>query len=94
MNSQQEEYLNQQLLRGEAFESLITQEGFILIKAYYENRLQALANGLLLNEKEKIENYENERQRLIGIKQLFGEINSAIETLQHERQKAKSTTTE
>lgn len=94
LTQEQQEYLNEQLMRGEAFESLITQEGFKYIKSYYEIRLQGLANGLLLNEKDDISFFEKERQRLIGIKQLLGEINSTIEMVRNERQKPTKPTTE
>ena len=77
----QKQELDEILQRASAFELLINTKGWEYIKAFYSNKVQALANGLLLNEKMPIVDFEPERQRLIGLKQLLGMIDSDLETL-------------
>lgn len=92
LTQQQEEYLQETLTRGQFFEQMVNIEGWAYVKSYYEARLQTYANNLLMSEDKKIEEFENERQRLIGIKQLFGQVNSDIKTLKDERNKTTTTT--
>jgi hypothetical protein len=86
MDHQQE--LQQVLERAVAFEEIQNSKGFQLIKSYYENKIQALTNGLLLSDK-PIGEFETERTKLRGIQELFAHITNDIETLYNERQKEK-----
>jgi hypothetical protein len=73
--------LDETLKRAGRLEALIHMEGWEDIKSYYANKVQALASGLLLDEKTEIGKFESERQRLMGIRQLFTMIDSDMETL-------------
>ena len=74
------------LKRGVAFQSLIRSDGWKFIKLYFENRVQAFATHLLVEDK-PISEYEGERQELKGIRKLLGIIDTDIKTLEDEHKK-------
>lgn len=67
--------------RGEAFEELIRTRGWGFIKAWYQNKIQRLASSLLLDEKQAIETFENDRRELIGLRKIIGMIDNDIQVL-------------
>jgi hypothetical protein len=77
------------LERGEAFEELIRTRGWGFIKAWYQNKIQRLASSLLLDEKEDIEKFENERRELIGLRKIIGMIDNDIQVLHDKIEKDK-----
>ena len=81
LTNEQKIELDETLKRAGRIEVLIHGEGWEDIKAYYTNKVQALASGLLLDEKSPIVAFEPERQRLIGLRQLFTMIDSDMEIL-------------
>lgn len=83
---------NDSLARGEAFYELVRTRGWEFVKKYYEARLKALVTALIVNEN-PITEYDNERRELVGIRKLFGYIESDLHTLD-EQQKSKGTTQE
>jgi hypothetical protein len=88
LDSQQQEALEESLSRGLAFEELIRTKGWEYVKAWYQKKIQALATGLLLEDKKKIEEFENDRRELIGIRRLLGLIDNDIQILKkHEEDK-------
>ena len=80
----QEEALNLSLQRGEAFEELIRTRGWGFVKEWYQQKIQRLASGLLVNDKKDILEFEAERRELIGLRKLLGMIEQDITTL-HEK---------
>jgi hypothetical protein len=72
--------------RGLLFERLTHEEGWEYIQAFYQNKIQAFTNGLLLTD-EPIEKFEAERNEIKGIRKLFGSIQDDIDTLHHENSK-------
>ena len=82
----QEESKKQALERGVAFQELIRSRGWKFIRMYFENRVQAFATHLLIEDK-PIADYEQERQELKGIRKLLGLIDNDIKTLEDEHKK-------
>lgn len=94
MEEAQRQALEDSLKRGQAFEGLIRSEGWEFVKAWYQNMIQHFATSLLLSDKKKIEEFEDERRELIGLRKMFGRIDNDLKTLHdHEEQErlAKST---
>jgi hypothetical protein len=88
LESQQQEALEESLLRGASFEELIRTKGWEYVKAWYQKKIQLLASSLLLEDKKSIEEFEAERRELIGIRKLLGIIENDIQTLRkHEEDK-------
>lgn len=85
-DKQQEESKNQSLERGVAFQELTRSKGWGFVKAYFENRVKALATSLLVEEK-PIVDFENERRELVGLRKLLGFIENDIKTLEDEHKK-------
>jgi len=86
LNEVQQQALNETLEAGSAFEELIRTKGFELLKGRYEQMLRTFVNNLM-NSDQPIETFESERQRLVGIKQLFSNIESTLEVTRNERSK-------
>lgn len=66
--------------------------GWEWVKKYFQARVQGLANGLLLEDKKPITDFDNERRELIGLRKLIGSIDSDIKTVENDRQKNKPVT--
>lgn len=77
----------QSLQRGEAFEVLIKEKGWEYIKSYFQSKIQAFANSLLVEDNKQISDFENERREIIGLKKLLGFIDNDIKILEDDRQK-------
>jgi hypothetical protein len=90
----QQEQLTETMQRGVEFEEIVRSKGFERIRANYENRIRLFVNNLLLHDEKKIEEFENERYELIGLRKLFGSIESDLKVLRDERERTKPTTNE
>jgi len=90
-NNPAQQSKNDSLVRGEAFRSLIRSEGWKFIKAYFENKVQAMATALLVEDK-PIAEYEGLRHELIGLRKLIGFIDNDIKTLEDEAKKDSGVT--
>jgi len=86
LSNQQQQYLDETLKRAGAFEELVRTKGWEYVKSFYQNRVQALANGLLLSD-EPITKFEAERQELMGIRKLLSYIDSDLTILADFRKK-------
>ena len=67
---------------GEAFEELVRVKGWEYIKADYTVRIQKFVNGLLTQDKLDIEEFENERRELIGIRKMLGLVEGKLQAYQ------------
>jgi hypothetical protein len=86
---QQKEY--QEILeRGEAFEELIRTRGWGFVKAWYQNKIQQFATNLLLSDKRPIQEFEDERRELIGLRKIMGMIDNDIQVLHDKIEKDKN----
>jgi hypothetical protein len=94
LSAEQKEAFDETLKRAGRLEGLIHQEGWSDIRNFYSNKVQAFANGLLLNEKAPIADFEAERQRLIGIREMLGMIDNDITVLVEFRKKENGKQTE
>lgn len=86
-NNQQQERdrsLNETLERAGAFEELIRTKGFEWLQAYYQTRIQAFTSNVLLSD-QTIAEFENERQRLIGMGELFNAVKNDLDELDRYR---------
>jgi hypothetical protein len=86
----QEKAYQEILERGEAFEELIRTRGWGFIKAWYQNKIQHFATSLLLQDKEAIATFENERRELIGLRKIMGMIDNDIQVLHDKIEKDKN----
>jgi len=85
--------LNEKLERAVAFEELIRVKGWEFVKAYIENQIRAFANKAILEGFKSMDEYQFERGLVTGLRRLIGEIEGDLNTLENERQKAKSAST-
>ncbi len=79
--------LNEVMERAGAFEAMVTTKGWEYIQAYYQNKVQGLASSILLQDSKPMEDFENERRELIGLKKLLNFIDNDLTTLANERVK-------
>lgn len=93
MSEEQKQAYQETLQRGEAFEALIRSKGWEYVKSYYLNTVQQFATSLLLEDTKKIEEFEDERRELIGLRKLMGRIENDIKVLENEREKTRNTKT-
>jgi hypothetical protein len=93
----QQEALEESLAQGQAFEELIRTTGWEYIKKYYQTKIQQFATSLLIEGNKSIVEFENARRELIGIRNLMGMVESALQILhdqiEHDK-KAKRPTKE
>ena len=87
LSEQQEQYKRGEIERAMAFEEIQNTKGFESMRAYYENLLREFVNEMMNQESRPLSDFESQRQRLIGIKKLFQNINSSMEVLKNERTK-------
>lgn len=80
LTAQQQSSLDESLQRGEAFLKLTLSPEWNYIKAYYENKIKALVNGLIVTDAE-IEKFESERQQIKGLRKLFSMMETDIQAL-------------
>ncbi len=90
MEDKQKQAYQEILERGEAFEELIRTRGWGFIKAWYQNKVQLFASGLLLKDKEAIGMFEDERRELIGLRKIMGMIDNDIQVLHDKIEKDKN----
>jgi hypothetical protein len=83
----QQQQLNETLERAHEFEETVRTRGFARIKAHYENRVRAFVNELLIQDDKDIKEFEKERFELIGLRKMFGSIESDLKVLSDERQR-------
>ena len=85
LSKEAKQSLNESKARGEAFDMMIRSKGWEYVQAYYQNRIQSLANGLLMQADKPIADFENERRELIGLRKLLGTIDNDIENLKKKK---------
>lgn len=86
----QQEALKETLERGGAFEEMATTKGWQYVVAYYQNQIALFITEIMGSDK-PIEEFEEKRHELMGLKKLLGQIDSAIQTLNTNReQEAKN----
>jgi len=91
LSQDQQNQLRDQVNRGQAFEILIRQDGWKLIKAWYQAKIQQFASAILLQNK-PIAEFEAERRELMGIRTLLGMIENDLEVARKENEKTRSAT--
>jgi hypothetical protein len=82
----QKEALKETLERAGAFEEMATTKGWQYVVAYYQNQIALFMNEIMGSDK-PIEEFEEKRHELMGLKKLLGQIDSAIQTLNATREK-------
>lgn len=88
-SDQQKEYLEAQMIQGQAFEEMIRTKGWEYIKAYYQQSLADFINSIMVQGR-PITEFEDARNQLIGLKSLLGYIDGSIQTLNKEAKKEKN----
>lgn len=90
LTKEQQEALRETLERGVAFEEMATTKGWQYVTAYYQNQIALFMNEIMSSDK-SIEEFEEKRHELMGLKKLLGQIDSALQTLNTTReQEAKN----
>jgi len=84
LSKEAKQSLNESKARGEVFQLMIRSKGWEFVKAFYTNRVQSFASGLLMQDKKPIADFEDERRELIGIRKLLGYIDNDIKNLEGE----------
>lgn len=84
-NEMREQALNDTMQRGVAFEELMTTKGWEFLKAYYENKVRVFGNKSV-NGFDNWDTYQVERGKVQGLREMFSEITSTLETLRKERE--------
>jgi hypothetical protein len=79
LTPEQQEAYQDSVERGQAFDQMIHTKGWGYVKAWYQNKIQVLATSLLLEDQKAIQEFEKDRQELIGIRKLLGLIESDIQ---------------
>lgn len=92
-NNQIEQARRETLEQAVAFEELVRTKGWDFVKAYYQTKVQGLATMILTSDK-PMEEFESERQQVIGLRNLIGFIDDALNFLNDERKKPATTATE
>lgn len=95
MNQEEQEAKRQEALdeafqRAGAFEEMVNTNGFKYIKANYVNQIQLFINDMLSQEDKPITDFEGKRRELMGLRKVFGQIDSDLTFLADERNKRKS----
>lgn len=86
LSKEQQQYLDETLERGVAFEEMIRTKGWEIVLSYYQNSLQTLTTQMITQEDKSIEEFEKDRREIIGIRKLINRISSDIETLNKQRE--------
>lgn len=81
-----QEALDESLKRASAFEAMMGTDGWKLVEAFYQNEIKAFTNSAL-SEGKNLENLDDERNQLIGIRKLFGYIQGDLDVLKRHREK-------
>jgi hypothetical protein len=86
-----EEAKNEELARGAEFDAMTRSTGWSFVKAYVENKIKLFATTALLGEGFKtLEQYQFERGKVAGLRELLGSVEGAIQALKDEQLKGSS----
>lgn len=77
--------LDETLLRGGAFEQMVNTEGWKYILAYYQNQIRILTNEMMNHPEKPISDFESDRQRIIGIKGMIGQVTNTLDSVERYR---------
>ena len=91
LEQSQQDSRQQLLSQGSSLEILVRQDQWKLIKEYFQAKVQAFTSSLLTSG-EPIEKFEDERQRIKGIRDMFGWIEGCIKAVEDDREKASEPT--
>ena len=69
---------------------MINSEGWKFVKLYFESKIKAFTTSILVEDK-PIEDYEIERCKLMGIRELLGFIENDIKAVENEYKKNTGT---
>lgn len=84
LTQEQEQAFQEELERGAAFEEMMTTKGWSFILSYYQNQIKSFMNTVMSDER-PIQEFENKRQELLGLKKLFSQIDSSVRILNDKR---------
>lgn len=65
--------------RGQAFEELIRTKGWGYVKAWYQAKIQKFATSILIGDNKPIQEFEDERRELMGLRKLLGMIENDMD---------------
>lgn len=77
---QQDQALQDTLSRAGAFEEMVRTKGWEWLMANYQTRVQVFTTNVLTSD-QPIAQFEEERQQIIGIKNLIGDVQSDLDAL-------------
>lgn len=81
-----EQFLQAQMIQGQAFDEMIRSQGWEYAKAWYQEQMKDFINSLMAGDR-PIAEFETSRQQLIGFKSFLSYIDDAINALKTEREK-------
>lgn len=87
LTKEQQEYLDEQLARGGAFEQMMTTDGWKYIKAYIENKIRTFSNKAIIEGFKTMEEYKEEKGEVNGLRELLQHMDGAIQTAYAEKKK-------
>lgn len=90
LSKEQQDYLNNLINRGIAFEEMKHNRGWEMVETYIQNVVRQFANTAVLKGFSSIEEMNLERGKVIGLQGLLTEINNAIKALEDDRSKNRS----
>ncbi len=92
---EQEQAEKSSLQMAGAYEEMIHSKGWENLKVYYQSQISSFINAVITQDKKKIEEFEGARNELIGMKKLFGHVQSSLDYLEsYRKNNAEPTTTE
>lgn len=89
-----EEYLGRLLEKANTYELLVHSPVWGYIKEFIDKRTVAFETEALGKGFKSMEEYQFERGKVVGLSLLLSEVDSALETLRNERNKADKKSTE
>jgi hypothetical protein len=92
VNQVREDFKNERVRRGAAFEEIQRFDGFKFIKEFYETKLRMFANASVIGGFKNMEEFSLERGKVLGLQELFSEIEASVKTLEDERAREQRTT--
>lgn len=81
---QREQALSDLLERAGAYEEMTRTKGWEWVLANFKTRVQVFTTNVLTSD-QPIEKFEKERQQIIGIKAVIGDVQSDLEALERHR---------
>lgn len=91
LTAEQQASLDEQLKRGGAFEVLLNQEGFELIRAYISNQVQSFASKALSPGFATMEEYREAKGEVNGLRKLIANMDADIKAVYEHRQRKQAT---